>query len=37
MPIPYMGSKGKSAMHIYNVINAFTKDRKEDLLVDLFT
>jgi len=37
MPIPYMWSKWKSARHIFNVINAFTKDRKENLLVDLFT
>jgi len=37
MPIPYMWSKAKSATHIFNVINAFTKDRKENLLVDLFT
>ena len=37
MAIPYMWSKSKSARHIYNVINAHTKDRKENLLVDLFT
>jgi len=37
MPIPYMWSKRKSARHIYNIIEAHTKDRKEDLLVDLFT
>lgn len=37
MWIPYMGSKSKSAIHIFNVINAFTKDRKENLLVELFT
>ena len=37
MPIPYMWSKSKSAVHIYNVINAFTKDREKDLLVELFT
>lgn len=37
MPIPYMWSKTKSARHIFNVINAYTKDRKENLLVDLFT
>jgi len=36
-PVPYMWSKWKSAMHIFNVINAHTKDRQEDLLVDLFT
>ncbi len=37
MPIPYMWSKAKSAIHIYNIINAFTKDRKQNLLVELFT
>ena len=37
MPIPYMWSKWKSARHIFNVIVAHTKDRKENVLVDLFT
>ena len=37
MCIPYMWSKDKSAIHIFNVINAFTKDRQDNLLVDLFT
>lgn len=37
MPIPYLWGKTKSARHIYNVINAHTKNRKQDILLDLFT
>ena len=37
MPIPYMWSKWKSARHIFNIINAHTKNRKENLLTELFT
>lgn len=37
MAVPCMCGKSKSAIHIFNVIDTFTKDRKEDLLVELFT
>ena len=36
MPIPYMWSKERIAIDVYNIINAYTKDRKKNLLVDLF-
>jgi adenine-specific DNA methylase len=36
MPIPYMGSKSKSASRIVNVIEAYTPNNSK-IVVDLFT
>gem|GEM_PF-5438406 len=36
MPVPYLGSKRKSAFQIKNVIIAHTKDKNINTMVDLF-